>query len=414
MINNKLKKQKQFGILLSDEKLEIEEMEKTIRFQKHRLKVKEQMQPFLREGSQLVYIDKKTGRYRIRIPTKLRTDSTEWITAYTEQEVFEKVYVYLFGEEVITIRDLFEILMERKRGDPDLSTLTIERYEQDWNKYYDKEQIVDMPIDKIKGSDLKIFFKNISSNRKLTRTCFNNIKSITNAVFDLAVELDIVSNNISRSVSCRDLRFKAVNNSNVRYTDEERKILLNYLDNMPKKSGYEYGIALMFCLCIRIGELRALRWTDIDYYRNTITIEREIVRQKDENGHCYYEEVNHTKGGEHGMRCLPLSEKATQILNELKTLNPEGEYICCNRAGHHLDGNRFNDHLRKVTAAANIPYLSSHKIRFWSVTALSRATGGDIQTVMYAAGHSNKNTTLHYIRAVQSDTKLEEVKRCFS
>jgi hypothetical protein len=42
--------------------------------------------------------------------------------------------------------------------------------------------------------------------------------------------------------------------------------------------------------------------------------------------------------------------------------------------------------------------LSSHKIRFWSVNALARATGGDIQTVMYAAGHVDKNTTLHYIR----------------
>ncbi len=57
--------------------------------------------------------------------------------------------------------------------------------------------------------------------------------------------------------------------------------------------------------------------------------------------------------------------------------------------------------------------LSSHKIRFWSVTALARATGGDIQTVMYAAGHVDKNTTLHYIRAVQSDAQMDRIKECF-
>jgi hypothetical protein len=44
---------------------------------------------------------------------------------------------------------------------------------------------------------------------------------------------------------------------NVRYTDEDRDKILNYLDGMDEKTGYEYGIEVMFCLCIRIGELRA-------------------------------------------------------------------------------------------------------------------------------------------------------------
>ncbi|WP_207637797.1 hypothetical protein [Butyrivibrio sp. AD3002] len=53
------------------------------------------------------------------------------------------------------------------------------------------------------------------------------------------------------------------------------------------------------------------------------------------------------------------------------------------------------------------------KIRFWSVTELARATGGDLQTVMYAAGHADKNTTLHYIRTVQQDARLDEIRSCF-
>ncbi len=75
--------------------------------------------------------------------------------------------------------------------------------------------------------------------------------------------------------------------------------------------------------------------------------------------------------------------------------------------------NKFNKTLKKVTKEIGIPYLSSHKIRFWSVTALARATGGDIQTVMYAAGHVDKNTTLHYIRAVKSDVQTDKIKQCF-
>ena len=138
---------------------------------------------------------------------------------------------------------------------------------------------------------------------------------------------------------------------------------------MDEKTGYEYGIELMFCLCIRIGE--------------------------------------------HGARVPSLSERAEVVLKELRKQNIVSEHICCNSAGSPLDGNKFNKHQKKVTEAVGIPYLSSHKIRFWSVTALARATGGDIQTVMYAAGHVGKNTPLHYIRAVQSDAQMDRIKECF-
>ena len=33
---------------------------------------------------------------------------------------------------------------------------------------------------------------------------------------------------------------------------------------------------------------------------------------------------------------------------------------------------------------------------------------------MYAAGHVDKNTTLHYIRAVQSDAQTDKIRECFA
>lgn len=76
---------------------------------------------------------------------------------------------------------------------------------------------------------------------------------------------------------------------------------------------------LMFCLCARIGELRALRWSDVDFDKHTISISREIVLRKNEEGKNRFVEVNHTKGGEHGSRVLPLSERAERVLYELRS-----------------------------------------------------------------------------------------------
>ena len=399
--------------LILNENAEIEEMKKELLAKKRVLKVKGALYPYIREGSQIAAYDASRNRYKLRLPQPLRRDDQIWFTGATEQEVYDKVYLYLFGDDKYTLRTLFAQVMEAKENDPDTSSLTVTRYHQIWNKYYEHEKISDVPITTIKASDIKRFFKEITGGRTMSRKNFVNIKSIFNVVYDLAVDNDLVDSNLSRNLSCRDLKFKAVDNSNKRYTDEDRDKILAYLDQMTDKSGYEYGIELMFCLCVRIGELRALRWSDIDFERHTVSISREIVLRKGEDGKNHFIEVNHTKGGEHGARVLPLSERAERALYELRSQKIVSEHVCCNQAGEPLDGNKFNKHLKDVTKAVGIEYLSSHKIRFWSVTALARATNGDIQTVMYAAGHVDNNTTLHYIRAVQSDVQSDKIKKCF-
>ncbi|MCR4763104.1 MAG: site-specific integrase [Lachnospiraceae bacterium] len=389
-------------------------MRRKIKAKERQLRVKEAIAPFIREGSKIVTCDRINSRYKIRIPVALRNDDTEKITARSEAEVYEKAYLYLFGDDNHTIRALFEQMLSIKKEDLDTSSLTVDRYRQLWEKHYENDSIADRQIAELETPDIKQFFKRVTAGRVISRRGFVNIKSILNAIYDVAVDRGIVSLNLSRAVSNSELKFKAVDNSNIRYTDDDRDALLTYLDAMPDKSDYEYGIILMFCLCIRIGELRALRWDDVDFYRHTIRISREIVLRRNQSGKNRFVEVNHTKGGEHGARVLPLSERAEDVLRLLREREQASEYILSNKAGQPLGGNKFNQHLERATTAVGIPYLSSHKIRFWSVTALARATGGDIQTVMYAAGHNDKNTTLHYIRAVQSDTQVDAIKACFA
>ncbi|SEK64831.1 Site-specific recombinase XerD [Butyrivibrio sp. ob235] len=396
------------------ESAENEQLKKQCFEKERKLKVQEALLPHKKKGSKFVTYDTKNKQYKIRIPSALRKDNRSKITASSEQETYDRMYAYLFGENNHTIRALYDTALESKRTDLDISSLTIDRYQQLWNKYYDHSTIAEQSIKDIKASELKLFFKKICAGRTLSRKAFNNVKSIMNMVYDLAVESDILTDNLSRSLNCKDLKFKAVDNSNKRYTDEDRDAILEVLKAMKHKSGYEYGIELMFCLCIRIGELKALKWSDIDFRKNTIKISREVVLRKDSDGINRPVELNHTKGGEHGERILPLSDRVLHILKCLREQPIVYEHIVCTAEGNPLNTGHFNDHLKRITAKAGVTYMSSHKIRFWSVTALARATGGDLQTVMYAAGHVDKNTTLHYIRAVQQDTKMNDIKACFS
>lgn len=62
------------------------------------------------------------------------------------------------------------------------------------------------------------------------------------------------------------------------------------------------------------------------------------------------------------------SRKAKKALKALKELNPNSEYILLNSYGTTIKTNKFNENLKKYCLASGIRYLSSHKMRFYSVT----------------------------------------------
>ena len=58
------------------------------------------------------------------------------------------------------------------------------------------------------------------------------------------------------------------------YDDEERIALLSHLQSVDPPSIYDLSIMLMFCFTVRIGELRALKWSDIR--DNYLHIDKQI------------------------------------------------------------------------------------------------------------------------------------------
>ena len=123
--------------LLLDENAAIVEMRKQYMAKQRVIKVKGAFLPYIREGSQIAVFDKGNNRFKIRIPVALRKDDRSFITAPTEQEAFDKMYYYLFGDDQYTVRSLFKKVLEQKENDPDTSSLTVTRYRQIWKKYYE-------------------------------------------------------------------------------------------------------------------------------------------------------------------------------------------------------------------------------------------------------------------------------------
>ena len=235
----------------------------------------------------------------------------------------------------------------------------------------------------------------IAAGRSVTRSSFANARSLMNSIFDYAADQDYILSNPARLVSSRGLKFKIPDHQDEIYTNEEREKIMAVA--IRKDHVYARAVVSMFCMNIRIGELRALKKDAVDFDLQEVYIHREMVRSKDENGKTIHVCVNHTKSGiAEGNRYQPLSELATKILKLQMDKAPDGEYLFMEN-GHPLDTTQFNRWLKRFCQEAGVRYLSSHKIRFRAVTEMYMAGFEDAQ-IQIASGHADPRTTDRYKR----------------
>ena len=253
-----------------------------------------------------------------------------------------------------------------------------------------------MDIKKLTASKIKRFYASITAHEAITRRGLNNAKTILNRIYDYAIDNDYVSSNVARSVRTSDLICKEEDNEELVYSDAERYKIMNQAK--IEDDVFARAIFLMFSLCVRVGELRSLKWSDINWDDKNVYIHSQIVRQKDDQGHEYFEYRNRTKGKKkEANRIQPLSDEAIELLKKQRADNPFGEYIFLYR-DKPLVTNTVNHHLMRICEKVGVEYLSSHKIRFWSVVNMSKVLNA--AEVQYMAGHLDPATTDHYRKRV--------------
>ena len=281
----------------------------------------------------------------------------------TYSALIDSLYEYFFGKNVILLADFFNQWLIWRRDNTHVTNKTLQENLHLWNSMFKNTEIVNLPMSGLKAKDFIPFFRTLTKDGNITRKRFNDGKSILNSMFYYAVELDIVKSNPLKDINYRQFRYKAINETNCVYTLDERKLLLNYLST--KNDIYSLGISLHLCLILRIGELKSIKWSDIS--GNIVRIHTQLLVDQTMNDDMSFNpgtkiEVSHVKGNtSHGFRDMPLTPTAIKILERIKAINPNDEYILMHD-GKPLITSTYNRHLKKSCEAVGIPYRSSHKI----------------------------------------------------
>ena len=317
------------------------------------------------------------------------------------REALERELLKFYGVGA-TLSSIFEDWIDFRKNHTATSIGTIEDNISDWRTYYAGSELVSKPLKELTAVDVIKFFRELTKDRAYTKKRINNIKSVVSGMISFAVENGLCDTDVVEAARSSIKRMPCKQTSNKTdevYSAEDVNTLLSYLHSLNSDDPYLYAIILMFNLFCRIGEVMAIKWSDIDYDNRTIYIHSQITESRDYiNGEfrkkeSHYEE--HTKcHSDTGARYQYLTDDAIWVLEKMKDLST-GEFVFTVN-GHFLLHNIVNRRLRTYCKECNIPYYSSHKIRFYN--ASSAYTPENLVRLSKVMGHRNTETTFKYIR----------------
>lgn len=184
-------------------------------------------------------------------------------------------------------------------------------------------------------------------------------------------------------------------------TKHEQNKITNYvLNNCTSKN---IGLLISLYSGIRIGELCALQWKDVDFKNNKLTISKTIqriyIKDKDNNISKIIVSTPKTKNAN---REIPINKDFLEILKKLKS--EKDNYVLSNTS-KYVEPRTYRKHFNKVLRKLKIKQFNFHSLRHTFATNCI-SLGCDYKTVSELLGHANVNITLNlYVHPRYSQKK---------
>ena len=167
------------------------------------------------------------------------------------------------------------------------------------------------------------------------------------------------------------------------------------------------GIYISLSTGLRIGEICALKWSDINVTDGILTVNRTIERIYIIEGEKKHTElVINTPKTKNSCREIPMNKELLGMLKPLKKVVNEDYYILTNDE-RPTEPRTYRNYYKRLMEKLDIPKLKYHGLRHSFATRCIEV-GCDYKTVSVLLGHSNISTTLNlYVHP-----NMEQKKRC--
>jgi integrase len=149
---------------------------------------------------------------------------------------------------------------------------------------------------------------------------------------------------------------------------------------------------------LRLGELVALRWRDVD-------LERRVARVR---ATWSGTELSIPKAGK--VRSVPLAPQVVRALADLAAPDQDA-LVFAGEGGWYLDRSALRRRYRKAQIAAGLPRLRFHDLRHTFATTMIARTS--VRRVQEWMGHSDLHSTMRYLHYAPRDDDAQLVAEAF-
>ncbi len=372
--------------------------------------------------------EKKTGgfEYRYQESGKSKTVYSRTLGELREieKEIEESLAKGLdYSKRNLRVKDLAKVQFARKKKilQPTTYSTMINMY-----NLYIRDYIGDMIITEVKRSHIMDYYIDLLTGndewKGISIVTLSRVNTIVKPIFQNAVYDEIILRNpvdgvygeLKRSLGGRARKISAL-------TEEEQAEFLSFLNESSNHECVKNMFIVLLGTGCRVGEIVGLRWDDVDFKKNTISINHSVGYLKKED---HYAQIIKKPKTAAGTRTIPmLSDVKDALLDERKrqfrlgTKQPViGEYtnfIFLSEKGTIYTRENVWHHLHKIVDEYNLVnkdepmrYFTTHQLRHTFATRLCRTTS-DLKSIQNILGHSDISTTMN-IYAEATEDGVEE------
>ena len=225
---------------------------------------------------------------------------------------------------------------------------------------------------------------NLRTGKGLSANSVNSIITVIQNTLKTAYSLGIVGEYVGDKIK----RPRASEKKVECFSMSEQKKIEQYILN--EENTRFFGVLLCLYTGLRIGELLALEWSDIDMSKGELRVNKTCHYGKDEND--VFGRITDIPKTQSSIRTIPIPKQLMPRLREVKKKS-RSTHIVSN--GSNLISIRsyqrsFSALLKKL----NIPHRGFHSLRHTFATRALEC-GIDVKTLSEILGHKNPTVTLN-------------------
>lgn len=203
----------------------------------------------------------------------------------------------------------------------------------------------------------------------------------------------------------------------IKFPTERDKHSIDILSRSHQKQIMEYirlhftfkNLGIYICLSagMRIGEICALTWDDLDVENGIIHVRKTIQRIYVIEEHRKYTEVIlDTPKTKNSIREIPMTKNLLKMIRPIKKIVNGNFYVLTNEP-KPTEPRTYRNYYKQFMQSLGLPLMKFHGLRHSFATRYIESKC-DYKTVSVLLGHSNISTTLNlYVHP-----NLEQKKRC--